>query len=39
MSKEVAAPKDYWGDATLEEIVLPADAQESELLTPIDEQD
>ena len=39
VSKEVAAPKDYWGDATLEEIVLPADAQEPELLTPIDEQD
>ena len=39
VSKEVAAPKDYWGDATLEEIVLPADAPEPALLTPIDEQD
>ena len=39
VSKEVAAPKDYWGDAAQGEIVLLADAQEPELLTPIDEQD
>ena len=37
VSKEVAAPKDYWGDATVEEIVLPADQLTTELLTPIDE--
>lgn len=39
VSKEVAAPKEYWGTATLGEIVLPADAQEPELLGPLDEQD
>lgn len=39
VSKEVAAPKDYWGDAAQGEIVLLADARETELLRPIDEQD
>ncbi|OBV40936.1 hypothetical protein [Janthinobacterium psychrotolerans] len=39
VSKEVAAPKDYWGDATAEEIVLPADEPGHELLMPIEEQD
>lgn len=39
VSKEVAAPRDYWGDATVEDIVLPADQLAIELLTPIDEHD
>jgi len=42
VSKEVAAPKDYWGDAAQGpqgEVVLLADEREPELLTPIDEQD